>query len=104
MGIFSGIEVLFFMLGALSTLFVFGLVWGKKAYAMRWPTVVLAGLGIALILFTVGWFASSILEGEPQAAVMGLLCFGLPVLLIFGLLRILIKKEVTVQQIKQQEV
>lgn len=84
MGIFTGIEILFFILGAGLILLAQGLIFLKKMYNLDWKGMILGGLGTVLALFTVAWSVSSILEGEPQAASMGLLIFGAPVLVIFG--------------------
>jgi multisubunit Na+/H+ antiporter MnhG subunit len=92
MGIFSGIEILFFVLGAMTVLLIFGLIRMKKTYTMDWKAVTLAGIGIFLVVFCTAWSVSSVLEGEPQAASMGLLVFGLPVLVVFGVFRRIIKK------------
>jgi hypothetical protein len=92
MDIFTGIEVLFFALGALSMLLAGGVVYMKKRFSLPWHGTALAGLGAFLIVFCVAWSASSILEGEPQAANMGVMIFGLPILVIFGTLRRLIKR------------
>ncbi len=92
MGIFEGIEILFFVLGALSVLFCWGLVHARKKFDLKWPVMILGGCGAFLLLFCIAWSASSILEGEPQAANLGLLVFGTPVLLIFGAIRRTIKK------------
>ena len=92
MGIFTGIEMLFFVLGVLATLLGFGLAWLNKKYKFQWHTWVLSITGSFLIIFTIAWSVSSVLEGEIQAANMGLLVFGLPVLVIFGITRRLIKK------------
>jgi hypothetical protein len=92
MGIFEGIEILFFALGALSVLFCWGLVHARKKYGLKCPVMILGGCGAFLLLFCIAWSASSILEGEPQAANLGLLVFGTPVLLIFGTMRRMIRK------------
>jgi len=92
MGIFSGIEILFYTLGVMSVLLVFGLIHVKRRYSLDWKTITLAVAGIFLAVFCTGWSVSSVLEGEPQAAVMGLLIFGLPVLVIFGICRRLVAK------------
>lgn len=94
MGIFTGIEVLFFVLGIITTLLGFGLVQLNKKYQFQWHTWVLSIIGCFLIVFTIAWSVSSVLEGEIQAANMGLLVFGLPVLVIFGITRRFIKKPV----------
>jgi uncharacterized membrane protein len=42
--------------------------------------LVLTGLatGIGLVLFCIAWSMGSALEGVPRAASMGIVCFGLP--------------------------
>ena len=94
MGIFTGTELLFFALGALTVLFTGGLVYMKKKRNLIWQAMGLAGLGACLILFCIAWSVSSVLEGEPQAANMGLLVFGSPVLVIIGILNRMMKKNV----------
>ena len=93
MGIFTGTETLFFFAGALTTLLIVGLIYLQKKYTIKWYSNSLAGIGIFLIIFTLLWSVSSIQEGEPQAANMGLLVFGVPALLIFGITRKLISKD-----------
>lgn len=94
MGIFTGIEILFFVLGALSVLLIGGLVYLKSKFALDWKGMTLGGLGVFLILFCIAWSVASVLEGEPQAANMGVLIFGSPVLVIFGIMRRMLKKQV----------
>ncbi len=92
MGIFTGIEILFFALGVIATLLTLGLVWLNKKYRFQWYTWVLSLTGAFLALFTIAWSVSSLLEGETQAANMGLLVFGAPVLITFGITRRLLVK------------
>jgi hypothetical protein len=92
MGIFMGIEVLFFSLGVLSTLLVVGFFKMKQFITIDWKGTILAFIGMFLFVFCIAWSVSSVLENEPQAATMGLLIFGLPVLVIFGIFRRLIHK------------
>jgi hypothetical protein len=92
MDIFTGIEILFFVLGALSVLLMGGVVYLKKRYSLPWYGTALGGFGGFFIVFCVAWMVSSILEGEPQAANMGILVFGLPILLVFGTLRRVIRR------------
>ncbi len=84
MGIFSGIEMLFYTLGVLSTLLVIGLIQLDKKYRLQWYTWLTSATGAFLAVFAIAWSVSSVLEGEVQAANMGLLFFGLPALLLFG--------------------
>jgi hypothetical protein len=92
MGIFNGIEILFFTLGTVSVLLVLGLIHMRRTYTLDWKAIPLAVAGIFIAVFCAAWSVSSVLEGEPQAAVMGLLIFGLPVLVIFGVFRRLVTK------------
>ena len=90
MGIFNGIEILFSSLGVICTLFVLILIYMNKKYTFQWYSWVLSIFGASLLLFTNAWSVSSILEGEIQAANMGLLVFGLPALIVFGITRKLV--------------
>ena len=92
MGIFTGIEVLFFWLGVMSTMLVVWLIQLNKKHHFNWYIWTLTIIGAFLAVFTVAWAVSSVLEGEPQAANMGILVFGLPVLIIFGITHRLLKK------------
>ena len=94
MGIFKGIEILFFMLGALTVVLVGGLFYLNLRYTRGWKVLCLGALGSFLLIFCLAWSISSILEGEPQAANMGLLLFGLPVLAIAASFQRLMKKKI----------
>ena len=83
--IFSGVEVMFFLLGFLTCLAMFGFVRMNQKYNMDWKSWTLAGVGVFLFLFCLAWSISSVLEGEPRAASMGMVVFGIPAL-IFGVL------------------
>ena len=93
MGIFNGIEILFFILGAITVLLINGIIFLRKRYPFRWYSTVLAGVGAFLVIFTVAWSVSSILEGETRSAGMGILVFGVQALICFGLARQLVVKE-----------
>ncbi|SCY34860.1 hypothetical protein [Desulfoluna spongiiphila] len=85
MGVFSGIETLFFILGALTTLGIQGIVYLKKVRGAGNQSLVLSGISLFLFLFALAWSVSSVLENEHQAANMGLLFFGLPAVLLAGM-------------------
>lgn len=84
--IFTGIEFLFFTLGVLTTLVVIGLILLNKNYQLNWKSWTTLILGTFLLLFSIAWSISSALEGEPRAASMGLVIFGIPglILLLLG--------------------
>ncbi len=98
MGIFTGIEILFFSLGVITTLLVYGLIRLNRSHNFQWYTWILAVTTIFLIVFTIAWSVSSVLEGEPQAANMGLLVFGVPSLVLFGITKRILWKKVQVDQ------
>lgn len=84
--VFTGIELLFFLCGVLSTLFITFLIKYSKEYKFNiWSWLVL-GFGAFLFIFCLGWSVSSVLEGVPRAASMGLVVFGIPsvILLLLG--------------------
>ena len=90
MNIFNGIEILFFCLGVLTTVSVGALVYLHKAYRFDWKSWSLSGMGVFLFIFCVAWSVSSVLEGEPQAAALGLVFFGCPAVISFLLARRLV--------------
>lgn len=87
MGVFNGIEILFYLLGALTILSINALLYFKKRYTFKWYATALAGCGIFLGLFTIAWTVSSIIEGEPRSAGMGLLLFGVSTLICLAVTR-----------------
>lgn len=92
--IFSGIEFLFFMLGVFTTLGVMGLIVLQRTYRMDWKSWSSLILGIFLVVFAIAWSVSSVLEGEPRAASMGMVFFGIPgiIILLLGR-RFVVKSE-----------
>jgi len=76
--IFTGIEVLFFSLGVLCESSILLAIYYNKKFNFNKLTWAFVVLGIALMIFAIAWSSSSVLEGEPRAASMGLLVFGLP--------------------------
>ena len=76
--IFTGVEVLFFVLGVISTLLVLGFVLLNKQYQLDWKSWTVMVFGALLLVFSIAWSVSSVLEGEPRAASMGMVFFGIP--------------------------
>ena len=98
LSIFSGLEILFFMLGLLTTLSVASLVYYHRQMKFKARTWITLTLGTFLLLFCIAWSCSSVLEGEPRAASMGLVVFGIPALILLLLGRKLaIKKPISKQ-------
>lgn len=85
--IFTGIETLFFLLGVLFTLTVLGMVMLHKTYQMDWKSWTTLIFGAFLLLFAISWSVSSVLEGEPRAASIGMVFFGIPGIVILLLAR-----------------
>lgn len=85
--IFNGIEILFYLLGVCTILGVNIMIYYSKKYILKWSSWTLAILTIFLILFTMAWSWSSILEEEPQAAGLGLITFGIPALIFVFITR-----------------
>ncbi len=83
--ILNSTEWLFFFLGMLTTVGMGGMVHIKLKYAATGRSLALAGTALFLLIFTLAWFGSSIIENEHQAANMGLLFFGLPGILCLAL-------------------
>jgi len=85
--IFTGIEILFFSLGALTSIFMCSLIYYKKKYTLSSLVLSLFVSGGALAIFCIAWSVSSYLEGVPRAASMGLAVFGIPSIIILLLAR-----------------
>ncbi|WP_300673026.1 hypothetical protein [Desulfoluna sp.] len=85
MGVFSGIEILFFFLGVITTLGVLGIIYLKQKRQAGPLSLFLSASGLFLLVFALAWSMSSIIEHEHQAANMGLLFFGLPAILLLGM-------------------
>lgn len=89
---FSGSEKLFFLLGFMTALIIVGLYTWNKVYHFKWNDWVLTILGFLLIVFAIAWSVSSIQEGEPRAASMGMVFFAIPGLIVLTLARRMILK------------
>ena len=87
MDIFKGVEIMFFWLGVLSTLAVVLMIYLHRTYGFDWKAWIMTGFGAFLFVFCVAWSVSSVLEGEPQAAALGLVFFGSPAIILFLLAR-----------------
>lgn len=93
--IFTGIEILFFLLGVITTLGIATVVFYNRKFKFNIGAWASIGMGVFLFIFSIAWSVSSILEGEPRASSMGMLVFGIPsiILLILGRRLALSKKE-----------
>ena len=87
MTIFSGIELLFYSLGVITTLIIVGLVVLNKQYQLDWKSWSALIAGACLAVFAYAWAVSSVMEGEPRAASMGMVFFGVPGLMLLLLAR-----------------
>ena len=85
LGIFTGIEVLFFLLGVISTLSVGLLIWLKKKHSVNGKALTSLFLGLFTMIFAIAWSVSSVLEGEPQAGSMGMIVIFIPGLILASL-------------------
>ena len=70
--------ITWFCLGVLTFASVIVLVKLSKRFHLNWIAWGGLSIGISLILFCIAWAVSSTLEGEPRAANMGIVFFGLP--------------------------
>ena len=67
-----------FCLGVLTFVSIIILIKLSKRFHLNWIAWSGLSIGIFLILFCIAWSVSSTLEGEPRAANMGIVFFGLP--------------------------
>jgi hypothetical protein len=89
-------SMMWFLLGALAVV----ILWGVKSWFGRrqarlsllsWSGMV---VDIVFILFTLAWFFTSLAENEVQAARAGLIVFGGMSLVLFGLARYLVGRDI----------
>jgi hypothetical protein len=64
-----------FFMGVLFTIGVFGLSYLSLVVRLKWYTWACLIIGIAAILFGIGWAGGSFLEGVAQSGAMGLMIF-----------------------------
>lgn len=100
--IFTGIEILFFALGVLTTLFILALIHYNKRFRFSILHWILLCTGGFLLLFCIAWAVSSVLEGVPRAASMGLVVFGVSGFIILFLARRLILKRGEVEIVYEE--
>ena len=78
-------DLTWYLLGGISALlgvWVYKLIRSNSGGFKVLIPVITGGL---LLLFTVAWSVSSVFEGEPQSASMGVMIFGIPALLLIVL-------------------
>ena len=79
--------LLWFFLGALLVVTIVGLRSWINANNVSLTVAAWLGLivGALLFFFTIAWCVTSIVEGETQAAMMGMLFFGVPAIIVLVL-------------------
>ena len=80
--VFTGTELLFFILGVLFTIAFYTMIRYNQKYKFRAFTWFILSIGILLFIFGFAWAVSSFLEGVPRAASMGIVFFCVPALII----------------------
>lgn len=65
-----------------------GAIWGythiRQSYAVSFIANSGLILSFAALWMCVGWSWASFAEGEPQSGAMGLICFGMPSIILFN--------------------
>lgn len=94
-----GIEILFYLLGAMSVLGVQWVLTLNRQLHLGAAPLVLVAAGLFLFVFSVAWSASSIIEYEYQAAGLGVVFFALPALILVFLARKLYRNRVDAETV-----
>ena len=90
--------LLFFLLGMLTAGGIMLIVKLKDKYNFTIAVWILIISGLLLLVFSIAWATSSVIEYENQAAGLGLLIFGGMSLILFSITaKIVKKKELTPQ-------
>ncbi|MCP3875146.1 MAG: dehalogenase [Desulfobacteraceae bacterium] len=93
----TSILVIFFLTGTLAGIFLSNIPALKRKYIIKWYAWIMMITGIVILLFTIAWSLSSVVENEPQSAGMSLIVFGVPGLcLLLFTKRILIKTDTNI--------
>lgn len=79
------IGLMWYLMGMLTT----GAAWWYLSIRRRYQLSVFANLGLLAVFIIlwicIGWSWASFAEGEPQSGAMGLVCFGLPGVILFNI-------------------
>ncbi len=78
-------DLVWYLLGGVSVLlglWVYNLINSNRG---GWKVLLPVITGGLLLLFSVAWSVSSVFEGEPRSASMGIIIFGIPALLLIVL-------------------
>lgn len=79
------IGLMWYLMGMLTT----GAAWGYVNLNRQYHLSVVANLSLAAVFglfwISIGWSWASFAEGESRSGAMGLVCFGLPALILLSL-------------------
>ncbi|MDD1783484.1 tetrachloroethene dehalogenase [Enterovibrio sp. ZSDZ35] len=79
------IGLMWYLMGMMTV----GAAWWYAEIKKRYDITVLANLGLVAVFVIlwvcIGWSWASFAEGEPQSGAMGLVCFGLPGVILLNL-------------------
>lgn len=73
--------LMWFIMGCLVTIVVYS-AFNLRKKGANWKTFLPGILGALIFIFGLAWSVSSVLEGVPQSAAMGLVFFGIPGILL----------------------
>lgn len=79
------IGLMWYLMGMMTTGAAWGYVHLSKRYQMNWITHLALAAAFGILWICIGWSWASFAEGEPQSGAMGLVCFGLPGIILLNL-------------------
>lgn len=79
------IGLMWYLMGMLTT----GALWGylhiNKRYRLTWVSNLSLAAAFGILWICIGWSWASFAEDEAQSGAMGLVCFGLPAIILLNL-------------------
>ncbi|EGR7976689.1 tetrachloroethene dehalogenase [Vibrio vulnificus] len=79
------IALMWYLMGMLTTAALWGYLHVNKHYRLTWISNLALAAVFVILWICIGWSWASFAEGEPQSGAMGLVCFGLPGIILLNL-------------------
>ena len=79
------IGLMWYLMGMLTTAALWGYLHVNKHYRLTWMSHLALVAIFGILWICIGWSWASFAEGEAQSGAMGLVCFGLPGVILLNI-------------------
>lgn len=79
------IGLMWYLMGMLTTAALWGYLHVNKRYRLTWMSNLALAAVFVILWICIGWSWASFAEDEAQSGAMGLVCFGLPGIILLNL-------------------